>query len=181
MKHSQWLRLKVEGDKIVMALRTEGYQCRKQTHRLSWNLRKGAISYNLTWLPTPVSEWSLLPNDATPEREMLLSEIRSVLDIHRGCGRSQFSPSSLSENNCSGLLQVSHSLGTQGDRFWLQENYPWMIVRLLPNAQRYVVARFYSRSEADNHKRFLSRFMPAAEFEVVFDAPPAVAPTKLPS
>jgi hypothetical protein len=168
MKHSQWLRLKAEGDKIVMALRTEGYQCRKQTRRLCWNLRKGTISYSLTWLPAPVSEWSLLPNDATPERERLLSQIPSVLDIHRGCGRSQLPQVSLS----------SSSVG--GDRFWLQENYPWIIVRLLPNAQRYVVGRFYSRSEADNHQRVLSRFMPAAEFEVVFDAPSVVASTKLP-
>jgi len=190
MKHSQWLRLKVEGEKIVMALRTEGYQCRKQTRRLSWNLRKGTISYNLTWLPAPVSEWNLLPNDATPERETLLSEIRSVLNIHRGCGRFEFPRSSVSENNCFERPQIPLSsgsiegdclkgIGLMGDRFWLQDNYPWIIVRLLPNAQRYVVGRFYSRSEADNHKRFLGRFMPAAEFEVVFDAPSAVDPTRL--
>lgn len=59
----------------------------------------------------------------------------------------------------------------KADRFWLQENYPWIIVRLLPNAQCYVVARFYTRSQADEHKRCLNRFMPAAEFEVVFDVP----------
>jgi hypothetical protein len=73
MKHSQWLRLKADsealasprasGDKIVMALRAESYQCSKQTSRLSWTLRKGTISYNLTWLPAPVNEWSLLKNE----------------------------------------------------------------------------------------------------------------------
>jgi hypothetical protein len=27
-----------------------------------------------------------------------------------------------------------------------------------------------SRAEAENHKRFLGKWMPAAEFEIVFDA-----------
>jgi hypothetical protein len=58
---------------------------------------------------------------------------------------------------------------TQGDRIWNQQNYPWTLVRLLPNAQHYTVARFYSRVEAENHKRFLGKWMPMAEFEVVFD------------
>ena len=49
--------------------------------------------------------------------------------------------------------------------------HPWAIVRLLPNAQRYIVARFYNRQDADDHLRTLRRFMPMAEFEVVFDIP----------
>ena len=186
MKHSQWLRLKAEGDKIIMALRAESYQCRKQTSRLSWTLRKGTISYNLTWLPAPVNEWSLLPNDATPEREQLLSQIHSILNSYRGGGRSPFLQPSPCETDGSQPLQVPSSSGStesdranltsaNADRFWLQESYPWVIVRLLPNAQRYIVARFYSRSQADEHKRFLNRFMPASEFEVVFNAPSEVA------
>jgi hypothetical protein len=55
-------------------------------------------------------------------------------------------------------------------RFPTTKNYPWTLVRLLPNAQHYTVGRFYSRTEAENHKRFLGKWMPAAEFEVVFDA-----------
>ena len=167
MKHSEWIRLKLEGDKIVMALRAEGYQCRNQTRRLSWHLCKGTISYNLTWLPAPMSEWSVLPDDATPEREQLLSHIRSIVDTYRGGGRL-IQPGKKVES-------CVDSTSNSGDRFWLQEHYPWVIVRLLPNAQRYVVARFYLRSEAENHQRLLNRFMPAAEFEVVFDAPSAVA------
>jgi hypothetical protein len=31
-------------------------------------LCKGSVSYTLTWLAAPVREWSLLPNDETPER-----------------------------------------------------------------------------------------------------------------
>lgn len=48
---------------------------------------------------------------------------------------------------------------------------PWAIVRLLPNAQCYTVARFYNRQDAQDHRRLLHRWMPAAEFEIVFDAP----------
>ena len=133
-----------------------------------------------------MNEWSLLPNDATPEREQLLSQIHSILNSYRGGGRSPFLQPSPRETDGSQPLQVPSSSGStesdhvnlsaaNGDRFWLQESYPWVIVRLLPNAQRYIVARFYSRSQADEHKRFLNRFMPASEFEVVFNAPSEVA------
>lgn len=46
---------------------------------------------------------------------------------------------------------------------------PWAIVRLFPNAQCYTVARFYNRQDARDHRRFLHRWMPATEFEIVFD------------
>jgi len=158
MKHSQWLRLKSEAERIVAALRADGFQCRKHTHRLSWHFRKDTVSYTLAWLPAPVGEWTLLPNDGTPERSQLLSQIHSILE-HRGCGRSVETQSGTS-------LQ---SFPAKGDRFWNQQNYPWTLVRLLPNAQHYTVGRFYSRTEAENHKRFLGKWMPAAEFEVIFD------------
>ena len=48
-------------------------------------------------------------------------------------------------------------------------NRPWAIVRLLPNAQVYIVARFRNRQDAHDHLRVLQRFMPAAEFEIIFD------------
>jgi len=48
---------------------------------------------------------------------------------------------------------------------------PWAIVRILPNARHYTVARFYNRCDAEDHKRVLHRFMPASEFEIVFDKP----------
>ena len=48
---------------------------------------------------------------------------------------------------------------------------PWAIIRLLPDARRYTVARFFNRQDAEDHRRFLNRFMPAAEFEVVLDVP----------
>jgi hypothetical protein len=47
--------------------------------------------------------------------------------------------------------------------------YCWLIVRLLPNMQRKVVARCRTRSDADGHLQALRRLMPDAEFTVVFD------------
>jgi putative acetyltransferase len=41
----------------------------------------------------------------------------------------------------------------------------------LPNAQAIIVARFHNRQDADDHKRLLHRFIPNAEFEIIFDAP----------
>jgi hypothetical protein len=151
MKHSEWLRLKAEGDRIVASLRGDGFICRKQPCRLCWHLCKGSVSYTLTWLPAPVREWSLLPNDETPQRAQLLAQIHSLIE-HRGCGR------------------IAEPSPHKSQSFWNQKNYPWTLVRLLPNAQHYTVGRFYSRAEAENHKRFLGKWMPAAEFEVVFDA-----------
>ncbi len=158
MKHSQWLRLKADADRIVAALRADGFECRKHTHRLSWHFRKDTVSYTLAWLPAPVNDWSLLPNDGTPEREQLLSQIHSILE-HRGCGR-------IVETHSGTSVQGSPA---KSDRIWNQQNYPWTLVRLLPNAQHYTVGRFYSRTEAENHKRFLGKWMPMAEFEVMFD------------
>ena len=48
---------------------------------------------------------------------------------------------------------------------------PWTTIRLLPHARRYTVARFYNRQDAEDHQRLLNRFMPAAEFIVLFDIP----------
>jgi hypothetical protein len=48
---------------------------------------------------------------------------------------------------------------------------PWAIIRLLPNARRYTIARFFNRQDAEDYRRFLNRFMPAAEFEIIFDVP----------
>jgi hypothetical protein len=48
---------------------------------------------------------------------------------------------------------------------------PWAIARVLPDARHYIVARFFNRQDANEHKRVLQRFIPAAEFEIVFDSP----------
>lgn len=47
-------------------------------------------------------------------------------------------------------------------------NY-WAVVRLLPNMQHIVMARFHRRSDADGYRVVVQRLMPAAIFVVVFD------------
>ena len=48
---------------------------------------------------------------------------------------------------------------------------PWAIVRLLPKAQCCTVALFYHRQDAEDHQRFLRRWIRGAEFEIMFDMP----------
>lgn len=53
------------------------------------------------------------------------------------------------------------------DRF----DRPWAIVRILPKAQRYIVACFRNRQDANEHLRVLQRFIPDAEFQISFEPP----------
>lgn len=59
-----------------------------------------------------------------------------------------------------------------------QENHPiaykerlngWAIARLQPDAEREIVARFRSRSDADGYMQRLRQMVPNASFAVVFD------------
>ena len=151
MKHSDWLRLQSEGESICAALRQQGYLCRKQTRRLSWKLCSlGQDDYILAWLPAPISDWTLMPNDMCPQREQLWQLIEHTL-------------TSIREE----VIKTLPKLTSQVEDY----SRPWAIVRLLPDARRYTVARFFNRQDAEDHRRFLNRFMPAAEFEVVFDVP----------
>ena len=52
---------------------------------------------------------------------------------------------------------------------YYQRLHPWAVVRLLPQMQRVVVARFRNRSNAEGHLKALKRLMPDAEFVIVFD------------
>ncbi|AFZ25006.1 hypothetical protein Cylst_2812 [Cylindrospermum stagnale PCC 7417] len=45
----------------------------------------------------------------------------------------------------------------------------WAIARVVPNAERVIVARFRSRSDADGYMRHLRQETPNAAFEVIFD------------
>lgn len=45
------------------------------------------------------------------------------------------------------------------------------MVRLLATKKPYIVARFANRQDADDHLRFLRRFIPHAAFQVMFEAP----------
>ncbi len=45
----------------------------------------------------------------------------------------------------------------------------WLVVRLLPNMQRKVVARCRTRSDAEGHLQALRRLIPDARLVIVFD------------
>ncbi|EGJ32117.1 MULTISPECIES: hypothetical protein [Moorena] len=47
--------------------------------------------------------------------------------------------------------------------------HPWVVVRLLPQMQRVIVARFRKRSDAEGHMQALKRLMPDAQFVIIFD------------
>src|SRR4028119_73538 len=118
MKHSDWLRLQAEGESICATLRQQGYLCRKQNKRLSWKLcKEGQGDYVLTLASTPVSDWALIPNDMSPQREKLWQLIDRTLTSIRG-----------------EVIKTQSKRSSQ-----LLEDYsrPWAIVRLLPDARRY--------------------------------------------
>jgi hypothetical protein len=54
-----------------------------------------------------------------------------------------------------------------------QENIhrPWLVVRLLSADKPYIVACFANRQDAEDHLRFLRRFIPQAAFQMMFEAP----------
>jgi hypothetical protein len=47
--------------------------------------------------------------------------------------------------------------------------HPWCIVRILPNAQTLIIARFRRRNDADAHLKVLQQLISTAEFRIVFD------------
>lgn len=68
------------------------------------------------------------------------------------------------------LLMISRSepeLKGAGRRLAID---PWCVVRLLPNSQRFVAARFHRRSDADGYLQVLRRLLPTARYEIVFEA-----------
>ncbi|MBD2302703.1 hypothetical protein [Nostoc sp. FACHB-190] len=52
---------------------------------------------------------------------------------------------------------------------YLERLNPWCIVRLLPNMQNQIVARFRRRSDAEAHLQVLRRLIPSAKFTIIFD------------
>ena len=147
MKHTEWLRLKTEGENICAILRQQGYRCTKQTRRFSWKITAEGVCYVLTWLPAPVRDWSVIPKDDSPAREQLVSVVQNALTIGEKASASQ--------PICS--IEERHR--------------PWAIARILPDARHHIVARFFNRQDAHDHLRVLQRFIPGAEFEIVFDQP----------
>ena len=148
MNHTDWLRLKTEGEQICSRLRQQNYQCIKQTRRLTWQISLEGTSYLLTWQAAPMNDWSLIPNDTTPAREKLMHVIQNTL------------------NTVTGEEVKTYQRIEQPEDF----TRPWAIVRLLPDLRRYTVARFHNRTDAQDHLRVLNRFIPVAEFEIIFDS-----------
>jgi hypothetical protein len=107
--------------------------------------------------PAPISDWTLMPNNPSPQREQLWQLIERTL-------------TSIREEVMKTAKTTSQA-----------EDYsrPWAIIRLLPDARRYTVARFFNRQDAEDHRRFLNRFMPAAEFEVLLMFPTSSFNTQL--
>jgi hypothetical protein len=147
MKHSDWLRLTKEGERLCSVLRQQGYHCRKQSRRLAWNVTKAEESHTLTYLPPPVAGWTVLPNQETPARKQLMLLVRNTLKQER-------LETLISKPDMEKPIDLTR---------------PWVIIRLLNDARRYTVARFYNRQDAEDHQRVLRRFMRGAEFEVIFD------------
>ena len=50
--------------------------------------------------------------------------------------------------------------------------HDWAVLRLLPNIQREIVARFYNRSDAEGHAAALNRLVPGSIHIVIFDPIP---------
>jgi hypothetical protein len=52
---------------------------------------------------------------------------------------------------------------------YFDQLHPWCLMRLLPNLQRQVIARFRRRNDAEAHMRVLRQQAPTVSYEVVFD------------
>lgn len=53
---------------------------------------------------------------------------------------------------------------------YFEKLHPWCLIRLLPNCQRIVVARFRKRNDADAHLRVLQRLVKNRTFVIIFDS-----------
>lgn len=52
---------------------------------------------------------------------------------------------------------------------YLEKLSPWCIVRLKPNMQNQIVARFRRRSDAEAHLQVLRRLIPSVSFTLIFN------------
>ena len=53
---------------------------------------------------------------------------------------------------------------------YFEKLHPWCLIRLLPNCQRIVEARFRKRNDADEHLRVLQRLVKHRTFVIIFDS-----------
>ncbi|MCP6763243.1 MAG: hypothetical protein NHB32_31705 [Fischerella sp. CENA71] len=52
---------------------------------------------------------------------------------------------------------------------YLEKLNPWCIVRLSPNMQNQIVARFRRRNDAEAHLQVLRRLIPGMSFTLIFN------------
>jgi hypothetical protein len=52
---------------------------------------------------------------------------------------------------------------------YFDQLHPWCLIRLLPNLQNRVIARFRRRNDADAHMRVLRQQAPTVRYEIMFD------------
>jgi hypothetical protein len=52
---------------------------------------------------------------------------------------------------------------------YFDQLHPWCLMRLLPNLQNQLIARFRRRNDAEAHMRVLRQLAPAVRYEIVFD------------
>jgi hypothetical protein len=52
---------------------------------------------------------------------------------------------------------------------YLDQLYPWCLIKPLPNLQRCVIARFRRRNEAEAHLQVIRRLLPHIPYTIVFD------------
>ncbi|BAY45472.1 hypothetical protein SAMD00079811_30750 [Scytonema sp. HK-05] len=52
---------------------------------------------------------------------------------------------------------------------YLEKLNPWCIVRLQPNMQHHIVARFRRRSDAEAHLQVLRRLIPNVNLTLIFN------------
>ncbi len=63
----------------------------------------------------------------------------------------------------------SNSRGKTPEKSNEGDRNSWAIVRILPNAEHYTIARFVNRQDADDRGRALCRLIPGGVFEVMCD------------
>ncbi|MBW4540084.1 MAG: hypothetical protein KME43_13205 [Myxacorys chilensis ATA2-1-KO14] len=55
--------------------------------------------------------------------------------------------------------------------------HPWCVIRLQPQMQRIVIARFRKRSGAEEYLKVVGRLIPTATHQIVFDPMPSESET----
>lgn len=145
MKHTEWLELNQQANRIISALRAKRFTCRKsRIKRLTWTVSRESTTYTFTW--DVQNNWVFEKIEGSSD--LIPALTRAITEaLHRGGGRNKLP-------------------------FWQQNHYPWILVQINPELPKNAtVARFFNRGDAENHRRFLSKTIPSEKFEVMFEPP----------